>query len=83
MNQTDNRILELLDESGLILSPAVLAINLEYSRNWISRRISILVDAGLVEQVDGAYYRITEKGLDYLAGNLDSGELEDCGPSKS
>lgn len=83
MNQTDNRILELLDESGLILPPAVIAINLEYSRNWVSRRILILADADLVEQVDGGYYRITEKGQDYLAGDLDRSELEDSGPSKS
>lgn len=83
MNQTDNRILELLDESGLVLSPAVIAINLEYSRNWTSRRLSILADAGLIEQVEGAYYRITETGQDYLEGNLDGNELEEYGPSES
>ena len=77
MNQTDDRILELLDESGLILSPAVIAVNLEYSRSWISRRISKLVNAGLVETINEGYYRITDLGRDYLEGEIDVKELED------
>lgn len=77
MNQTDDRILELLDESGLILSPAVIAVNLEYNRSWISRRISKLVNAGLVETINEGYYRITDLGRDYLEGEIDVKELED------
>jgi len=76
MNQTDDRILELLAESGLILSPAVMAKNLEYSRNWISRRTGKLVENGLVEQVDDGYYRITDRGRAYLEGELEAEDLE-------
>lgn len=75
MNQTDDRILELLNESGLDLSASVLAHNLDYSRSWISRRISKLEDANLVMS-EGTYYRITDKGRDYLAGNLDAEDLK-------
>ena len=77
MNQTDDRILETLDESDLILTPAVLAKNLEYSRSWVSERISKLRETGLVENVDGSYYRITDQGRAYLAGELDAEELKD------
>lgn len=76
MNQTDNRILDLLEESGLILSPAVLAKNLDYSRNWVSRRASKLEEADLIESVDGSYYRITDLGRAYLEGDLDAEDLE-------
>jgi predicted transcriptional regulator len=76
MNQTDDRILELLAESDLVLSPSVLAVNLDYTRNWISRRVSRLHDEGLVEKVDGSYYRITELGRDYLEGRISAEELE-------
>ncbi|MDB2285458.1 helix-turn-helix domain-containing protein [Halorubrum ezzemoulense] len=75
MNQTDDRILELLDESDLILTPAVIARNLDYTRNWISRRISELEDAGLVDPVDSGYYRISERGRAYLAGEIDADDL--------
>ena len=77
MNQTDDRILDLLDESDLTLSPAVVAVNLDYSRNWVSRRMSRLEDAELVEKVDGSYYRITDRGRAYLEGELDADELEE------
>ena len=75
MNQTDDRILELLAESDLILSPAVTAINLDYSRNWVSRRMGKLEDAGLLEQVKSGYYRITEKGEKYLEGELEADDM--------
>ena len=77
MNQTDDRVLELLDESDLILSPSVIAANLEYSRNWISKRLSLLTNAELVEQVDEGYYIITDRGRAYLSGELESDDLED------
>ncbi|MDS0475281.1 MarR family transcriptional regulator [Natrinema sp. 1APR25-10V2] len=76
MNQTDNRILELLDESDLILSPAVTAINLDYSRNWVSRRMSQLENANLIEKVNGSYYQITDRGRAYLSGQIDANELK-------
>lgn len=78
MNQTDNRILELLEESNLVLSPAVIAVNLDYTRNWVSRRVSKLVQAGLIEETNGSYYHISEKGREYLAGDIEAEELEDC-----
>lgn len=77
MNQTDNRILELLEESNLILSPAVTAVNLDYSRNWVSRRMSKLEDADLIEKVNGSYYRITDRGRAYLEGELEAADLEE------
>jgi predicted transcriptional regulator len=76
MNQTDDRILSLLEESGLLLSPSVIAVNLEYSRNWTSKRLSRLLDAGLVEKNDSSYYRITDLGQQYLAGTIDAEVLE-------
>jgi len=77
MNQTDDRILELLRESGLELTPAALAHNLDYSRSWISRRISKMADAGLVDTAEDGYYGITDKGRAYLAGDLNADDLED------
>lgn len=77
MNQTDDRILDLLQESGLELSPAVIAKNLDYSRSWISRRLSKLSDAGLVRVDEGSYYSITDRGSAYLNGAIQASELED------
>lgn len=76
MTQGDDRILETLAESNLILSPAVIAINTDYTRNYINKRMGTLRENDLVERIDGGYYRISDKGRAYLAGNLGADDLE-------
>ena len=76
MNQTDDRILDLLDESGLLLSPAVIAVNLDYSRNWVSKRLARLLEAGLVKRSESSYYEITDLGQQYLSGKVEAEVLE-------
>jgi predicted transcriptional regulator len=76
MTQGDDRILETLADSGLILSPAVIAVNTEYSRNYVNKRMAVLLENGLVDRVKDGYYEITEKGRKYLAGDLDARDLE-------
>jgi predicted transcriptional regulator len=76
MTQADDRILETLEESGLTLSPQVLAVNTNYSRHYVSERLAILLDADLVEKVDDGLYQITQKGSDYLSGSLDVDDLQ-------
>nr|WP_277543714.1 winged-helix domain-containing protein [Halomicroarcula sp. FL173] len=64
----DDRILESLQSSGMILSPAVIAKNIDKSREAVNRRLSVLVDHGLVMRVERGYYEITERGGRYLDG---------------
>lgn len=76
MTQADNRILEILEESGLTLSPKVLAYNADYTRNYMTNRLAELREAGLVERVDEGLYQITDRGRQYLAGEISADELE-------
>ena len=71
----DDRILEALATSGLVLSPSVIAFNIDKARSEVNRRLSVLVDHGLVERVKRGYYKITETGDQYLAGDLDPDDL--------
>ena len=77
MTQGDDRILETLADCEMILSPAVIAINTEYSRNYINKRMAVLLKNGLVNRVQDGYYEITDRGRAYLAGDLDAEDLED------
>nr|WP_254270691.1 winged helix-turn-helix domain-containing protein [Halorussus aquaticus] len=77
MTQGDDRILETLAESDLILSPAVIAINTEYTRNYVNKRVAVLLENDLIERVQDGYYQISEKGRQYLAGDLNANKLED------
>lgn len=76
MTQADDRLLETLEDSGLILSPRVLAVNTDYSRHYVSERLAVLIEGGLVEKEKEGIYRITEKGKQYLVGDLDTDELQ-------
>lgn len=71
----DDRILEALATSGLVLSPSVIAFNIDKSRSEVNRRLSALVEHGLVERVKRGYYKITELGEQYLAGEIDPDSL--------
>jgi predicted transcriptional regulator len=58
-----------------VLSPAVIALNIDKSRSEVNRRLSELVGIGLVERVKRGYYEITDAGERYLSGDLDPDEF--------
>ena len=68
MMPIDDAILEVLSSSGLILTPAVIAVNIDYSREEVNRRLSRLETEGLVERVERGKYRLTDRGEQYLDG---------------
>lgn len=80
MTKSDPAILELLHESDLNLPPAVISHNVDgISHTTVKRRLPILSEHGLVEKTSEkrGYYRVTDRGRDYLAGNLDASDLEE------
>lgn len=76
MTQLDDEILELLDSSELILSPSIIALNIDRSREGVADRLAILTDYGLIERVERGKYQITKEGEQYLQGELDVSRLE-------
>lgn len=76
MTQGDDRILETLESSGIVLSPAVLAYNTDYTRNYVNKRLRKLRNKGLIERVDSGYYQITDRGQAYLGGEIEADKLE-------
>ncbi len=73
----DDRILEILEESELILSPAIISANLDLTRQHVSARLSELAEHGLVQSTETGrgHYRITDRGRAYLSGELNADEL--------
>lgn len=67
----DDRILEILSETGIILSPAVIALNIDKSREEVNRRLSTLADKGHVVRVKRGYYEISQQGEGYLQGEVE------------
>lgn len=78
----DGPILEFLADCGAAVPPRVILFNLEYRnvasphRSTVKRRLERLITHGLVEEVDDSgYYIISEKGKQYLNGDLDGTDL--------
>ncbi len=74
----DDRILEYIkeEESG---SPAELKDSgfIRVSKSQISRRLRRLAEYGMLQHLGNGVYVITQRGEDYLAGDLDADEIED------
>lgn len=77
MTQADERILEFLADKEIVASPSVIAVNIDYTKEYISRRCNKLEDAGLIQRVEARNFRITNLGRGYLDGTLDTDRLDD------
>lgn len=84
MTGRDDIILEFLGETGVALNKRGLEINLreegyDVSYSTIKRRLPKLEEAGLLEIVfeTGPWYRITDRGIGYLEGEVDLREVSE------
>lgn len=75
MTQADERVLEFLHEKDIVASPTVIAANIDYTAEYISRRCRKLANAGLLQRVDPSNYRLTDLGRDFVDGDVDADEI--------
>ncbi|MFB6124709.1 MAG: winged-helix domain-containing protein [Halanaeroarchaeum sp.] len=61
MTGMDDDILAYLDASDSVLSPGIVAYNLEYSREAVNRHLRTLEEHDLVDRVDRGKYRLAER----------------------
>lgn len=76
MTQADERIMEFLQSKDIVASPSVIAANIDYTAEYISRRCRKLTDADLLQRIDASNYRLTDLGERFLSGDLNSGEID-------
>ncbi|PSP73692.1 MarR family transcriptional regulator [Halobacteriales archaeon QS_3_64_16] len=68
MTALDDEILEVFRSSELVLTPAVVAYNIGYSREAVNRRLGELEEREFVERIERGRYRLTVRGEAYLRG---------------
>lgn len=81
----DDAILELLEETGMVLTPKVMAFQIEYDYTYLRQRLGVLKEHGLVDHPAEApsgvspsgVYEITPLGRRFLNGTVTSEELEE------
>jgi len=67
LTEMDLEILRLLG-SEFVLSPSIIAENIDRSREGVSNRLNSLQAGGLVEKVSRGKYKITPEGLEIVPG---------------
>lgn len=80
----DESILELLDETDMVLTPKVMAFQIEYDYTYLRQRLGVLKEHGLIthprETPSGVsrsgVYEITPLGRRFLRGEATADELE-------
>ena len=60
-----------------IQTPHTISLNTGYSRQHVSQRSKVLVDHGLVEQLDEGQYRLTDFGEQVLENEIPIEDLND------
>ena len=68
MTPMDDEILELFHSVHLVLTPSIIAYNIDRSREETNRRVSALEEHDLLERIERGKYRITPLGEEYLHG---------------
>lgn len=66
MLPVDDAILSLFHATDLVLTPSIVAYNIDYSRDEVNRRLTELEQRGFVERVERGKYRLTVLGKQYL-----------------
>ena len=66
----DDAILALFHSTDLVLTPAIIAYNIDYCREEVNRRLIELERRGFVTKVERGKYRITILGMQYLRGSV-------------
>lgn len=69
----DDAILQLFHTSELVLTPSIVAYNIEYSREEVNRRLAELEERGYVERVERGKYRVTALGRQYIESPVSYG----------
>lgn len=80
----DDAILELLSESDMVLTPKVMAFEIDYDYTYLRQRLGVLKRHGLIEHPietpsgvsRSGVYEITRLGQRYLEGETTQEEME-------
>ena len=75
ITSADNRLMEFLRDKAIVASPRVISVNIDYDRQYVSKRLQILAHNELVANVDTGLYEITDRGQQYLDGEVEKEDL--------
>lgn len=79
MSPIDYFILDFYEDHDIEASPKVVAENIGYDRQYTGKRLKTLASEDLLQQGENDLYGLTDRGREFLAGELDADALESSG----
>ena len=77
MSPIDYEILLFFEEHDILVTPKVLGSNIDYDRQYTSKRCRELTEKEILRQDESGLYGLSQKGRQFLAGKLDADDLEE------
>jgi len=72
----DYEILMFFEDHDILASPKVIGSNIEYDRQYVSKRCRKLMGANLLRKDETNLYELTDFGRQFLAGDVEPAEIE-------
>ena len=72
----DYEILGFFEDCDILASPKVIGANIDYDRQYVSKRCQVLVVNNLLERPSEGMYKLSALGRDFLNGDIDSESIE-------
>jgi len=76
MSPIDYEILLFFESHDILVSPKVLGANIDYDRQYTSKRCRKLTEEGILTQNEEGLYGLSQTGRKFLAGEVDAEDLE-------
>lgn len=83
MRRADHAILEWLDRTNIVATPAVIARNINYHPNYVGERLAELVDHDLAIREEEGWYRISPRGKEFIRGETILEEIQESAEAAS
>ena len=78
LSPVDYEVLGFFESHDIVTSPKVLAANIDYDRQYVSKRCQALLSSGLLVQPENGLYELSDLGRDFLAGEVEPEVIEDA-----
>ena len=76
MSPIDYEILSFFEDHDIVASPKVIALNIEYDRQYTSKRCRALESEEILTSSETGVYSLSERGRKFLLGEIDPEEFE-------
>jgi predicted transcriptional regulator len=77
LSPADYEILGFFKEHDIRASPNVISVNIDYDRQYVSKRCRNLLNADLLEQPEEGIYELSDLGRNFLNGSVDPKVIEE------